>query len=55
MTDEQWQTAWKLYQSGSSVPAEQLHDFFPAFRYRSPILPIRLHLEARTLPNSGYS
>ncbi|HXB66951.1 MAG TPA: protein kinase [Candidatus Acidoferrales bacterium] len=27
MTDEQWQAAWKLYQSGSSIPPEQLRAF----------------------------
>ncbi len=27
MTDEQWQAAWKLYQSGSSVPPEQIPSF----------------------------
>ncbi len=27
MTDEQWQVAWKLYQSGSSVPSERFHSF----------------------------
>jgi eukaryotic-like serine/threonine-protein kinase len=27
MTDEQWQSAWKLYQSASSVPREQLRAF----------------------------
>jgi Tol biopolymer transport system component len=27
MNEEQWQAAWKLYQSGSSMPAEQLHCF----------------------------
>src|ERR1041385_664921 len=27
MTGEQWQTAWKLYQSGSSIDPEQLNSF----------------------------
>jgi len=27
MTDDQWQTAWKLYQSGGSVPPEKLSAF----------------------------
>ncbi len=27
MTDEQWQAAWKLYQSGGSLPPEQVHAF----------------------------
>jgi serine/threonine-protein kinase len=27
MTDQQWQAAWKLYQSGSSIDPEQLHSF----------------------------
>ncbi len=30
MTDEQWQIAWKLYQSGSSFPPEQIHSFLKA-------------------------
>jgi serine/threonine protein kinase len=30
MTDEQWQTAWKLYQSGNSVPTEEIHSFLKA-------------------------
>jgi serine/threonine protein kinase len=27
MTDEQWQTAWKLHQSGSSIPPERISAF----------------------------
>jgi len=27
MTDEQWQSAWKLFQSGSSVPPEEIRSF----------------------------
>lgn len=30
MTDEQWQIVWKLYQSGSSFPPEQIHSFLKA-------------------------
>src|SRR5580704_424655 len=30
MNDDQWQTAWKLYQSGSSLPREQLRAFLDA-------------------------
>jgi len=27
MTDEQWQAAWRLFQSGSSVPPDQIQSF----------------------------
>ena len=30
MNDEQWQAAWKLYQSGTSIPREQLRAFLNA-------------------------
>jgi hypothetical protein len=27
MTEQQWKVAWKLYESGSSVPPEEVHSF----------------------------
>ena len=27
MTDEQWQTAWKLFQSAGSIPPEKAREF----------------------------
>ena len=42
MTDDQWQAAWKLYQSGSSLPTEQIHSFLnvatPDLEVRNAVL-----------------